>query len=228
MQWTPWAFPWFTACVTVPLYGYTHRQTQHLACVDWITAICSKCGKSVNLIMVGGVCVCCQWSRAALHIYKLQSLKWGCCPCIHWHHASIRGLLPWMWLPTHFSGKCSFLILHPVCLVPSRCRSTGLTCPAPTVPSYPPSMQSQPARTCSGWCSPPSSPPCPTLTPAPTRTAITWPTGRGCWGTTRWLGPGSSAPSGTPEAGVSGTNRWETWDDKNIFWECNFMWISFL
>lgn len=93
------------------------------------------------------------------------------------------------------------------------CRSTGLTCPAPTVPLYPPSMQSPPARTYSGWCSPLSSPPCPTLTRAPTHMAITWPMAQGCWDTTRWPGPGLSAPSETPGAGAKGTNRWGPWED---------------
>lgn len=101
----------------------------------------------------------------------------------------------------------TFRILHFI-LFPSLSRNTGSTCPAPIVPSYLPSMQSQPAKTCSGWCSPQSSPPCPTLTPVPTHTAITWPMGQGCWGTTHWLGLGSSAPSGTPEADARGMNRW--------------------
>lgn len=95
----------------------------------------------------------------------------------------------------------------------SSSRSTGLICPAPTVPSSLLSMQSRQAKIYSGWCSPPSSPPCPTLTPAPTHTAITWPTGRGCWGTTRWHGPVSSVPSGTPGSGARGMSRWGTWDD---------------
>lgn len=90
-------------------------------------------------------------------------------------------------------------------------RSTGLTCLAPTVPSSLQSMQSQPAKTCSGWCSRPSSLPCPTRTPAPTRMDITWPTGRACCRTTHWPGPGSSAPLATSD-GARGRNRWGVWE----------------
>lgn len=134
------------------------------------------------------------------------------------HGMNLWALLLYKQIVPHFSPKKSPLMRpcipsYNLSLIPSLSRSTGSTCPAPTVPSYPPSMQSRPAKTYSGWYSPPSSPPCPTLTPAPIRMAITWPTARGCWGTTRWLGPGSSAPSETPGADARGTNRWGTWND---------------
>lgn len=112
-----------------------------------------------------------------------------------------------------FSEISSCNLSHNISIISSLFRSTGSTCPALTVPSYPPSMQSRPAKTCSGWYSPLSSLPCPTLTLAPTRTAITWPMGQGYWGTTRWLGPGSSAPLGMQGADAREMNRWGGQED---------------
>lgn len=147
--------------------------------------------------------------------------------CIHWPipvcfstsrcHPTFLEIFFKMW---------SCIPSYHISLIPSLSRSIGSTCPAPTVPSSPPSMQSRPAKTYSGWCSPLSSPPCLTLTHVPIRTAITCPTVLGCWGTTRWLGPGSSAPLGTQGAGAREMNRWGKCDDNVRVTERLFFFIK--
>lgn len=82
-------FPtWFTTCVTVPLRGL---HTQCFAYADWIITISLKCGKCVNLIMMGGgVCVCgCAVSEMRQGSLTLTKMLMGL-SCMHWPIPAFR------------------------------------------------------------------------------------------------------------------------------------------